>query len=176
VRRLASLAASILVLSLAAAPPALASTRVVEPAPQRVDVALDGICAFPVSMTDRGGLTKVTTYDDAGAITRIEVRGTTVAVFTRVDNGAEISLESTSTAVFKQNDDGSWTDVQRGLGYAIDSGVVTGTPNLEWFTGTVVSTGTLDLKTLSLDVTSQERSGIAGDICEMLVTGLKTRH
>jgi hypothetical protein len=40
----------------------------------------------------------------------------------------------------------------------------------------VTSVGTFDPKDLTFVATSQVRSGIAGDVCDMLVTGLKTRH
>lgn len=177
-RRLAALAASVVVaLPLLAAPPASAAmTRVIEPEPQKVNIPIDGACGFPVTMSDRGGLTRITTYDASKNIVRIEVRGSTVATFTRDDNKAEIVLESNGSTIYTPNADGTWTWRQIGLGYAIDTGRFTGTPNLEWFTGTVVSTGALDLKGLAVDPSTQQRLGIAGDICEMLVTGLKTRH
>ena len=176
-RRLAALAASVAVaLPLLAAEPASAATSVIDPEAQKVDIPIDGAYSFPVSMSDRGGLTRITTYDATGTIVRIEVRGTTVTTFTRVDNGAEMTLASKGSAVFTPNADGTWTEVQKGLGFAIDTGKNTGTPNLEWVTGTVVSTGSLELKPIGLEVLTQQRSGIAGDICEMLVTGLKTRH
>ena len=177
-RRLAAFAASIAVAIplLVATPASAAVTRVVEPEPQKVNIPIDGACAFPVSMSDRGGLTRITTYDRSKNIVRIEVRGSTVATFTRVDNKAEIVLESRGSTIYTPNPDGTWTWRQIGLGYAIDTGRFTGTPNLEWFTGAVVSTGALDLKGLAVDPAAQQRLGIAGDICEMLVTGLKTRH
>jgi hypothetical protein len=178
VRRLAALAASVVVVLplLAATPASAAMTRVIDPEPQKVNIPIDGACSFPVSMSDRGGLTRITTYDSSKNIVRIEVRGSTVATFTRVDNGAEIVLESRGTTIYTPNADGTWTWRQIGLGYAIDTGTFTGTPNLEWFTGAVVSRGALDLKGLAIDPSTQQRLGIAGDICEMLVTGLKTRH
>ncbi len=176
-RRLAALAASVAVaMPLLVAQPASAATRVVEPEPQKINIPIVGACSFPVSMSDRGGLTRITTYDRSKNIVRIEVRGSTVATFTRVDNGAEMVLESRGTTIYTPNADGTWTWRQIGLGYAIDTGGFTGTPNLEWFTGAVVSRGALDLKGLGVDPATQQRVGIAGDICEMLVTGLKTRH
>jgi hypothetical protein len=176
-RRLAALAASLVVaVPLFAAQPASAATRAIEPEPQLVNIPVDGACEFSVSMTDRGGLTRITTYDASKQIVRIEVRGSTVTTFTREDNGAEISLETKGSAVYTPNADGTWTEVQKGLVFGIDTGTTTGTPNLEWVTGTVVSTGPLTTKPLGVDVVTQTRSGIAGDICEMLVTGLKTRH
>ena len=148
-RRLAALAASVAVaLPLLAAQPASAATRVIDPEPQRVDIPIDGACSFPVSMSDRGGLTRITTYDASMQIVRVEVRGTTETTFTRVDNGAQMVLESKGSAVYTPNADGTWTEVQKGLGFAIDPGTNTGTPNLEWVTGTVVSTGPLTLKPL----------------------------
>ena len=65
---------------------------------------------------------------------------------------------------------------QVGSGLAIDAGTISGDPTLAWFTGRVVSRGTLDERTVVLDVASQQRTGVMSDICEMLVTGLKTRH
>jgi len=40
----------------------------------------------------------------------------------------------------------------------------------------VTSIGSFDSKTLTFVPQSQVRSGIDSNICEMLVTGLKTRH
>jgi hypothetical protein len=40
----------------------------------------------------------------------------------------------------------------------------------------VTSTGVLDAKTLLLEVATQRRDGLSSDICEMLISGLKTRH
>ena len=68
------------------------------------------------------------------------------------------------------------TVTQVGSGLAIDQGLTSGDPTLAWFTGTVTSTGVLDAKTLLLEVTSQQRVGLSSDICEMLISGLKTRH
>jgi len=176
-RRLAALAASLAVaVPLLATQPASAATRVTDPEPQLVNIPIEGACSFPVTMSDRGGLTRITTYDASKQIVRIEVRGSNVTTFTRVDNGAEMTLESKGSAVYTPNADGTWTELQKGLVFGIDTGGNTGTPNLEWVTGTVMSTGPLALKPLGIDVVTQTRSGIAGDICDMLVTGLKTRH
>ncbi len=49
-------------------------------------------------------------------------------------------------------------------------------PKLVWFTGRVTSIGTFDAKDLIFVPSSQTRSGISSNVCEMLVTGLKTRH
>jgi hypothetical protein len=45
-----------------------------------------------------------------------------------------------------------------------------------WFSGRVESVGSFDPKSLRFDPVTQVRSGISSDVCEMLVTGLKTRH
>jgi hypothetical protein len=49
-------------------------------------------------------------------------------------------------------------------------------PKLFWFTGVVTSIGDFDAKTLTFVPRSQVSSGISGNVCEMLVTGLKSRH
>ena len=63
---------------------------------------------------------------------------------------------------------------QIGSGLAIDADP--GDPTIAWFTGRVVSRGTLDERSPVLDVVTQQRFGVASDICEMLISGLKTRH
>jgi hypothetical protein len=77
------------------------------------------------------------------------------------------------------NDDGSVTLTQRGSsGLLVDPGTVTGSPSLTWYGGTAATTGTLaDDGTFRFDeVTTQSLNGFGGDVCEMLVSGLKTRH
>ena len=49
-------------------------------------------------------------------------------------------------------------------------------PKLVWCTGRVSSVGDFDPETLTFVPRTQIRSGITSNVCEMLVTGLKTRH
>jgi hypothetical protein len=87
-----------------------------------------------------------------------------------------LSFDTTGRTTILPEGDGTFTMTQLGTGLAIDPGTVSGDPALDWFTGRVVSRGTLDARTLLLDVSSQHCIGVWSDICEMLVTGLKTRH
>jgi hypothetical protein len=66
--------------------------------------------------------------------------------------------------------------VQKGTGLAVvPSGDPAG-PALAWFTGRVTSVGDFDAKTLTFVPRTQVRSGVASNVCQMLVNGLKTRH
>ena len=72
--------------------------------------------------------------------------------------------------------DGTWTMVQKGSGLAVVPRDDPEGSKLVWFTGRVTSIGTFDSKNLTFVPQTQVRSGIDSNICEMLVTGLKTRH
>jgi hypothetical protein len=172
-------AAALVTAVCALAPTALAApgtTTVSGPLPARQGVILDGICGFPVQLDERGGLLLTTTYDASRTPVRYEISGTQTTVLTNVSNGLSLRFETLGRTTIVPNGDGTFTMTQVGSGLAIDAGTVSGDPTLAWFTGRVVSRGTLDQATLLLDVSSQVHGGVASDICEMLVTGLKTRH
>lgn len=174
------IAAAALVIAICGlAPTALAApgtTTVSGPLPARQGVILDGICGFPVQLDERGDLVLTTTYDAARTPLRYEIRGTQTTVLTNLSNGLALRFDTLGRTTIVPNGDGTFTMTQVGSGLAIDAGTISGDPTLAWFTGRVVSRGTLDERTLLLDVASQQRTAVVSDICEMLVTGLKTRH
>ena len=172
-------AAALVIAVCGLAPTVLAApttTTVSGPFPARQGVVLDGICGFPVQLDERGGLTLTTTYDAARTPLRYEISGTQTTVLTNMSNGLALRFDTLGRTTIVPNGDGTFTMTQVGSGLAIDAGTISGDPTLAWFTGRVVSRGTLDEGTFVLDVASQQRTGVVSDICEMLVTGLKTRH
>ena len=62
-------------------------------------------------------------------------------------------------------------------GLVFDPGTISGAGSFTWYGGAALTTGRLDPKTLLYtDVESQHTVGLEGDVCDMLVSGLKTRH
>jgi hypothetical protein len=177
-RRLIAAAVLVTALSVLAGPASAASAtaKVTGPLPARQGVVLTGACGFPVQLDERGGLVLTTTYDAARVPIRYDISGTQTTLLTNLANGVSVSFDTIGRTTIVPNGDGTFTMTQLGSGLAIDPGTVSGDPALDWFTGRVVSRGTLDERTLLLDVASQQRIGVTSDICEMLVTGLKTRH
>jgi hypothetical protein len=153
------------------------ATIVQQPFPAQVNAQLDGVCAFPVTATDRGGLTLSTAYDGRGNIRWQELTGDTVIEFTHGLTKTTIPIEADVHTSFVPGPRGIWTEIQRGSWFvAMDDGRHTGIPSLTWFQGVVISRGVLDPKTLQMEVFSQTRVGHGDNICEMLATGLKPRH
>jgi hypothetical protein len=100
-------------------------------------------------------------------------------VLTNGATGLELTfdIKETSTIVYDQQR-GTATTVQIGTsGLFYDPGTISGAGSFTWYGGAALTTGRLDAKTLLYtDVESQHTIGIEGDVCEMLVSGLKTRH
>ena len=73
---------------------------------------------------------------------------------------------------------GAATTLQGGSsGLVFDPGTISGAGSFTWYGGAALTTGRLDPKTLLYtDVESQHTVGLEGDVCDMLVSGLKTRH
>jgi len=158
---------------LAFAAPAQATTRVPFVGPAR-SYQLDGVCPFTISAQERAGHSGFLTLDDGGNVIKVEYQGSYDTVLS--SSHGDLTFPTIGSTVVTQNPDGTWTQVQKGTGIAV---VPTSDPagsKLVWFTGRVTSVGTFDPKTLDFVPTSQVRSGIDSNICEMLVTGLKTRH
>jgi hypothetical protein len=173
-RTVVSLALAFVVLLTVAAPPSGALTRTVTNLPALKAFVLPDACfGGDVTLTERKERT-LTTYLDGKDVVRYVVSG---GQTTLIEKGPlQLTIDTTGTTTLLPNSDGTWTSVQQGSGWAfVPSSAPTG-PSFVWFTGTVTSTGTLDEKTFAFDVQTQTRSGIASDICEMLVTGLKIRH
>jgi hypothetical protein len=157
----------------ALAAPAQAATRVPFVGPAR-SYTLDGVCAFPISAQERSGHPGYLTLDDSGNVVKVEYQGSYDTVLS--SSRGQLTFTTISSTVVTQNADGTWTQVQKGSGIAVVPATDPAGSKLVWFTGVVTSVGTFDPKTLEFVPTSQTRSGIDSNICEMLVTGLKTRH
>lgn len=148
------------------------------PLPLVKDLALAG-CEFPVLMTDRGGRTLTTTYDGETVVRQV-ITGSSDVELRNAVSGAKLVFTIKERAVYDIAADGTTTLTQTGVsGLAIDSGTVTGSRNLTWYAGRARTVGRLDPAEkipLLATVDEQSVSGLGGDVCEMLLTGLKSRH
>jgi hypothetical protein len=159
---------------LVALPSASALTRVTyEVAPLTYSYREGEVCPMALELVERDGHTVTSTYD-GDTIVRTTISG---SVTTEVSSslGAE-RFESIGTATVTPNPDGTWTMVQLGSGLAVVPRGDPEGPRLVWFTGRVTSVGAWDEKGLVFTATSQVREGLASDVCEMLVAGIKRRH
>ncbi len=100
-------------------------------------------------------------------------------VLTNGASGLELTfdIKETTTIVYDQQR-GTATTLQGGSsGLVFDPGTISGAGSFTWYGGAALTTGRLDPKTLLYtDVESQHTVGLEGDVCDMLVSGLKTRH
>lgn len=158
---------------LASAAPAQATTRVPFVGPAR-SYELVGVCPFTISAQERAGHPGYLTIDDNGEVVQVQFRGSFDTVLS--SSQGSLTFESIGSTVVTANGDGTWTMVQKGSGLAVVPASDPEGPKLVWFTGVVTSIGTFDSKTLEFVPQSQVRSGVDSNVCEMLVTGLKTRH
>jgi len=158
---------------LASAAPAQAVTRVPFVAPAR-SYELVGVCPFIISAQERAGHPGSLTLDDNGEVVQVETHGSFDTVLS--SSLGVLAFETIGSTVVTDNGDGTWTMVQKGSGLAVVPAEDPIGPRLVWFTGRVTSIGTFDSKTLEFTAQSQTRSGVSSNICDMLVTGLKTRH
>lgn len=158
---------------LASAAPAQATTRVPFVGPAR-SYELVGVCPVTISAQERAGHPGFLTLDDKGEVVHVQYGGSYETVLS--SSLGVLAFDTIGSTVVTANGDGTWTMVQKGSGLAVvPPGDPIG-PRLVWFTGRVTSVGDFDAKTLTFVPRSQVRSGIASNVCEMLVTGLKTRH
>lgn len=178
-RRIVALVSlSLIALLSAPAGPAAADT-VVQPLPGLPDVSIDGACGegFPVMWTDRGGRTLSTTFDDSGEIVRQVISGSSIVEYSNPALGIVVPFDVRGTTTIVYGADGFATVTQKGPSFiATDMGFNTKQPVLLWGSGKAVSTGIYDKRQHTLDVYSKSLTGRYSDICEMLVSGLKTRH
>ena len=158
---------------LAMTAPAQATTRVPFVGPAR-SYELVGVCPpFTIFAQERAGHPGFLTLDDNGVVVKVEFQGSYDTV---LSGPHELTFGTIGSTVVTANGDGTWTMVQKGSGLAVvPSGDPEG-PKLVWFTGRVTSVGKFDSKTLTFVPSSQVRSGISSNVCDMLVTGLKARH
>jgi len=158
---------------LAGAAPAQATTRVPFVGPAR-SYELVGVCPFTISAQERAGHPGYLTFDDNGEVVQVQFQGSFDTVLS--SSLGELVFETIGSTVVTANADGTWTMVQKGSGLAVVPATDPAGPKLVWFTGKVTSIGSFDSKDLTFVPQSQVREGIDSNICEMLVTGLKTRH
>ena len=158
---------------LANAAPAQATTRVPFVGPAR-SYELVGVCPFTISAQERAGHPGYLTIDDNGEVVQVQFQGSFDTVLS--SSLGELVFETIGSTVVTANADGTWTMVQKGSGLAVVPATDPAGPKLVWFTGKVTSIGSFDSKDLTFVPQSQVREGIDSNICEMLVTGLKTRH
>jgi hypothetical protein len=158
---------------LAGAAPAQATTRVPFVGPAR-SYELVGVCPFTISAQERAGHPGYLTIDDNGEVVQVQFQGSFDTVL--ASSLGELVFETIGSTVVTANADGTWTMVQKGSGLAVVPATDPAGPKLVWFTGKVTSIGSFDSKDLTFVPQSQVREGIDSNICEMLVTGLKTRH
>jgi hypothetical protein len=173
VRRSLTVLLAGLALLVIAVPAHATTTRVPFVGPAR-SYQLDGVCPFTIFAQERDGHPGFLTLDDSGTVIKVEYQGSYDTVLS--SSQGELTFETIGSTVVTANADGTWTMVQKGTGLAVvPSGDPAG-PALAWFTGRVTSVGDFDAKTLTFVPRTQVRSGVASNVCEMLVTGLKTRH
>jgi len=158
---------------LAGAAPAQATTRVPFVGPAR-SYELVGVCPFTISAQERAGHPGYLTIDDNGEVVQVQFQGSFDTVLS--SSLGELVFETIGSTVVTANADGTWTMVQKGSGLAVVPATDPAGPKLVWFTGKVTSIGSFDSKDLTFVPQSQVRSGVDSNICDMLVTGLKTRH
>jgi len=180
-RRVTMVILSAVMLLTLVAGPADAGSRLVTktgPLPSVQGVVIEGACPFPVMWFDRGGRT-LTTYYRNDVIVGQKITGTSNVILTNMASGLELTfaIKETQSIVYDLQR-GSATTIQIGSsGLFYDPGTISGAGSFTWYGGAALTTGRLDPKTLLYnDVESQHTVGLEGDVCDMLVSGLKTRH
>jgi hypothetical protein len=166
-------AAAVLALSL---PAHASTTTLTEPVPRRIAAPIEKACPMDIVATDRLEQVARSTYDDATRtlVTRV-ISGRQETVFDS-SLGTSIAIETTGTTTITRLDDGRYSLVQRNTGFWFDDGSLSGTAEFLRFTGTVRAIGVYDAATFTFQPESRTTSGTTASLCEMLVTGLKTRH
>jgi hypothetical protein len=163
-----------LVATVAISSPAAALVRVAYTAPpQYYEYAEGTVCPMAIQLTERDGHTMVSSYE-GDSIVRTDISGSVTTEIT--SSLGALTFESLGTTTVTPNADGTWTMVQKGSGLAIVPRGDPEGPALVWFTGRVTSVGAWYEKTLTFEATSQVREGLAANVCDMLVAGIKTRH
>lgn len=159
--------------SLSLAMPAGALTRVPFEGAARAYEITDA-CAFPIVAQERSTHPGFLTYDDTDTIVAVRFHGAFDTVLS--SSLGEAAYESIGSTTVTTNGDGTWTQVQRGTGLAVVPRDDPEGPKLVWFSGTVTSVGDFDPKSLLFTPRWQTRQGITANVCEQLVSGLKSRH
>ena len=171
-----TLAGLALLVSMGAAPVhARTTARVPFVGPAR-SYQLDGgvVCPFTVSAQERSGHPGTLTLNDKGEVVGVQFHGSYDTLLS--SSHGDLTFESWGVTTITANRDGTWTMLQVGSGIAVVPPSDPAGPKLVWFTGAVISVGDFDAKNLSFVPRSQIRVGSDSNICNMLVTGIKTRH
>jgi len=168
---------TIAVTMLAMSAPAWATITLKEFVPRRDATPLEKACAFEVVATDRSVQRATSIFtDDGTTLLKRSISGSQQTVFEWVNSGSTITIETIGSTTITRHDDGTYTLVQKGSGFWFDDGTYSGIAELTRFTGTVTAVGYYDAKSFTFQPISSTISGVTSSICEMLVTGLKTRH
>ena len=171
------LATTIAVTVLAMSAPAWASITLKEFVPRRDAASFEKACPFEVMATDRSVQRATGIFtDDGTTLLKRSISGSQETVFEWVNSGSTIAIETIGGTTITRNTDGTYTLVQKGSGFWFDDGTYSGTAELIRFTGVVRAVGYYDAKSFAFQPISRTISGVTSPICEMLVTGLKTRH
>jgi hypothetical protein len=171
------LALTVATAMLATSGPALAATTIKEFVPRRELTLLEKACPFDVVASDRSVQRATSSFtDDRLTLLKRTIFGSQQTLFEWVNSGSTITIETVGSTTITRNSDGTYTLVQKGSGFWYDDGSVSGIAELTRFTGTVVAVGDYDAKSFTFQPISRTISGVTSPICEMLVTGLKTRH
>jgi hypothetical protein len=168
---------TIAVTMLAMSAPAWATITLKEFVPRRDAMLLEKACAFEVVATDRSVQRATSVFtDDGTTLLKRSILGSQQTLFEWVNSGSTVTIETIGSTTITRNDDGTYTLVQKGSGFWFDDGSFSGTAELTRFTGTVTAVGYYDAKSFTFQPIRSTISGVTSSICEMLVTGLKTRH
>ena len=173
-RSLMSLTIALATVALVA--PAWAATTITEVVPRRVSAPVDKECQFEVVADDRLEQKASSSFDDSRTLLKGAISGKQVTVFERVGPANTIEIESLGSTTITRQSDSTYTLVQKGSGFWFDDGSLSGTPELLRFTGSIRAVGYYDAATFTFQPVTRTISGVTSSICEMLVTGLKTRH
>jgi len=175
-RFLVPLTIAVTLFAVAIASPAWATTTLDEFVPRRELQPVEKACSFGVTASDRFVQRATSTFDDdLLTLLKRTISGKQLTLF-ESSLGAAVSIETVGTTTITRNADGTYSLVQKGSGVWFDDGGVSGTAELVRFTGTVKAIGFYDAKSFTFQPISRTISGVTSSICEMLVTGLKTRH
>jgi threonine dehydrogenase-like Zn-dependent dehydrogenase len=155
--------------------PSWATTTITETVPRRIEAPIEKACPFEVTATDRSEQTARSTNDDARTLLTRTISGRQLTLFERSE-GHQVVIESLGTVTITRRSDGTYSYMHRGTGVWFDDGSLSGTAELLRFTGTVRAVGVYDASTYTFQPMRRTIGGVTASICEMLVSGLKTRH
>lgn len=145
--------------------------------PRRELTPFEKACPFEVTASDRSVQRATSTFsDDHVTLLKRTISGSQQTVFEWVNSGSMIAIETIGGTTITRNDDGTYALVQKGSGFWLDDGSYSGTAELIRFTGTVSAVGYYDAKSFTFQPISRTINGVTSPICEMLLTGPKTRH